>query len=113
MSLFNLKEPTTVDELVGKLLSIDEIRNTSEQQDQEESSMYAQGKKKQFRQYKSLANEDRADEIEVEKKFKCYKYHEPCHKASKCPEKGSKLGTGKQKGKCKKRAIAMMSVAAQ
>jgi hypothetical protein len=41
MSLFNPKEPMTVDELVGKLLSIDESRNTSEQQNQEEIAMYA------------------------------------------------------------------------
>jgi hypothetical protein len=30
MSLFNLKEPITVDEPVGKLLAIDDLKNTSE-----------------------------------------------------------------------------------
>jgi hypothetical protein len=35
----------TVDELVGKMLSIDDLRNTSEQQTQEEIAMYPQGKK--------------------------------------------------------------------
>jgi hypothetical protein len=39
MSLFNLKEPMTVDELVGKLLAIDDLRNTFEQQNQYEIAM--------------------------------------------------------------------------
>jgi hypothetical protein len=45
MSLFNLKEPMTVDERVGKLLAIDDLKNTSEQQNKEEIAMYTQGKK--------------------------------------------------------------------
>jgi cytochrome c5 len=83
----------TVDELVGKLLAIDDLRNTSEQQNQEEIAMYTQGKKRQqFRQHKSSTNEDRGDKTKGEKKFqfKCYKCHEPGHKASECPSKGSR-----------------------
>jgi hypothetical protein len=34
MSLFNLKEPMTVDELVQKLLAIDDLRNNTVQQNQ-------------------------------------------------------------------------------
>jgi hypothetical protein len=78
MSLLNLKEPMTVDELDGKLLAIDDLRNTSEQQNQKEIAMYTQGKKRQqFRQHKFSTNKDRADETKGEKKFqfKCYKCH--------------------------------------
>jgi hypothetical protein len=63
--------------------------------------MYTQGKKRQqSRQHKSSTNEDRADKTKGEKKFqfKCYKCHEPGHKASEYPSKGSKEGTGKEKG---------------
>jgi hypothetical protein len=77
MSLFNLKEPMTVDELVGKLLSIEDLRTTSEQQNQDEIAMYIQGKKRiQFRQHRSSANEHSSDKAETEKKFhyKCFKY---------------------------------------
>jgi hypothetical protein len=60
----------TVDELVGKLLAIDDLKNTSEQQNQEEIAMYTQGKKnQQFRQHKSSTNEDRADKAKGENKF--------------------------------------------
>jgi hypothetical protein len=81
-----------VDELVGKLLAIDDLRNTSEQQNQEEIAMYTQGKKRH--------REDREDKRKGENnfQFKCYKCHEPGHKASECPSKGSKEGTGKAKG---------------
>jgi hypothetical protein len=106
----------SVDEPVGKLLAMDDLINTSEQQNQEEIAMNTQGKKKQqFTQHKSFTNEDRVDRTKGEKKFqfKCYKCHEPGHKASECPLKGSKEGTGKEKGKYKKRSGAMMSVAAQ
>ena len=106
----------TVDDLVGKLLAIDDLRNTSEQPNQEEIAMYTQGKKRQqFRQHKSSTHEDRADKEGGEKKFqfKCYKCHETGHKASECPSKGLKWGTGKEKGKFKTRTGAMMSMAGE
>jgi hypothetical protein len=113
MHLFNFKEPMTVDELVGKLLVIDDLRNTSEQQNQEEIAMYTQDNSLGNTNLRLMKIEQTEQKERRNSNSSVTNAMSPVTKLWSAHRKLQKGGTGKEKGKCKKRAGAMMSVAAE